>query len=70
MSIDMTQMAAFSDLGELWFRDQLARLAQKHLQVGQHRRMDTEGMLARLADRARAAKGGAIRDISKKPCAS
>jgi hypothetical protein len=70
MSNDMTQMAAFSDLGELWFRDQLARLVQKHLQVGQHCRMDTDGMLARLADRARAAKVGAIRDINRKPCGS
>lgn len=56
MSIRLTQPGAYADLGDVWLRDQLARLTQKHQQFGRHYRIDTDALLARLACVARAAK--------------
>lgn len=54
MSIRLTQPSACTDLGDIWLRDQLARLTQKHAQFGGHYRMDADALLARLACAARA----------------
>jgi hypothetical protein len=56
MSIKVTQPNAYADLGDVWLRDQSARLMQKHLQFGRHYRMDADALLARLACTARAAR--------------
>ncbi len=56
MSVRLTQPGAYADLGDIWLRDQLARLAQKHAQFGGHYRMDADALLARFARTARAAK--------------
>lgn len=56
MSIRLTQPGAYADLGDVWLRDQLARLTQKHLQFGGHYLMDADALLARLARTARAAQ--------------
>jgi hypothetical protein len=56
MSIRLTQPDAYTDLGDIWLRDQLARLTQKHLQFGGHYRIDADALLARLACTARTAK--------------
>ena len=47
---------AYADLGQAWFRYQTARLRQRHLQFGQHLRLDVEALLARLAGVTRAAR--------------
>ena len=56
----MTQERAFrtdtfADLGDAWLRDQMARLHQAHLQVGQRWHVDVGALLARAARRAREA---------------
>jgi len=45
-----------ADLGEIWFRDQTARRRQKHLQSGQHFRLEIDALLAQAARRAQAAR--------------
>ncbi|HWT19009.1 MAG TPA: hypothetical protein VN280_08850 [Variovorax sp.] len=59
MSIRLTLPGAYTDLGDSWLRDQLARLTQKHLQFGGHYRIDADALLARLACTARATKAAA-----------
>lgn len=59
MSIRLTQPSAYADLGDVWLRDQLARLTQKHVQFGGHYRIDADALLARLARTARAARAAA-----------
>jgi len=56
MSFYTTQTNAYADLGEIWFRDQTARLRQKHLQSGQHFRLEIDALLAQPARRAQAAR--------------
>ena len=60
MSIHLIRPSAYADLGEVWFRDQVARLIQRHMQFGWHCRVDADGLLRRLARTARAAKTAAI----------
>ena len=54
MSINLRRPAAFADLGSVWLDDQSARLRQKHLQFGQHRRVNADEVLQRIAAGARA----------------
>jgi len=56
MFIHLTQPSAYADLGDVWLRNQLARLTQKQAQFGGHHRIDADALLARLARTARAAK--------------
>jgi hypothetical protein len=56
MSIKVTQPEAYADLGDVWLRDQTARLLQKHLQFGQHFRLDVDLLLTGRARAARAAR--------------
>jgi len=56
MSIRLTRLDAYADLGDVWLRDQFARLTQKGAQFGGHYRIDADALLARLAQTARAAK--------------
>ncbi|MCJ0762522.1 hypothetical protein [Variovorax terrae] len=65
MSIRLIQPGAYADLGEIWLRDQLARLTQKHAQFGGHYRMDADALLARLARTARAAEAAAVPTVAK-----
>ncbi|WP_063925992.1 hypothetical protein [Cupriavidus sp. IDO] len=53
MPINELQSDAYADLGDIWLRDQSARLRQKHLQFGRHYRMDVEALLARNAQATR-----------------
>jgi hypothetical protein len=65
MSIRLPQPGAFSDLGDVWLRDRLARLTQKHAQFGGHYRIDADALLARLARTARETKAAAVPAASK-----
>jgi len=65
MSIRLTQPGAYADLGDVWLRDQSARLSQKYLQYGGHCRIDVDALLARLARTARAAKAAAAPSATK-----
>lgn len=65
MSIRLTQPGAYADLGDIWLRDQLARLTQKHAQFGGHYRIDADALLARLARTARTVKAAATSTVSK-----
>ena len=60
MSIKVTRPEAYADLGDVWFRDQTARLLQKRMQFGQHFRMDVDLLLAGRARAARAARAIAM----------
>ena len=65
MSIRLIQPGAFADRGDVWLRDQLARLTQKHAQFGRHHRFDADALLARSARIARAASAAAAPAASK-----
>jgi|GEM_PF-2868789 len=65
MSIRLIQPGAYADLGDVWLRDQLARLTQKHAQFGGHYRIEVDALLARLAKTAREAKAAAAPATSK-----
>lgn len=56
MSFYTTQTNADADLGDIWFRDQTARIHQKHLQSGRHFRLEIDVLLAQVARRARAGR--------------
>lgn len=60
MPINETQSEAYADLGDIWLRDQSARLRQKHLQFGRHYRMDAKALLARNAQATRTARESSI----------
>ena len=49
MFIRLIQPSTYADLGDVWLRDQLARLTQKHAQFGGHYRIEADAVLARLA---------------------
>lgn len=59
MSTHLTRPDAYADLGDVWLRDQQARLTQKRAQFGRHYRMDADALMAQLACIARAAKATA-----------
>jgi hypothetical protein len=59
MSIKTTPPEAYADLGDVWLRDQTARLLQKHVQFGRHFRLDVDLLLAGRARAARAARAHA-----------
>lgn len=65
MSIRLTQPGAYADLGDVWLRDQLARLTQKHAQFGGHYRINADALFARLARTARTAKATATPVVTK-----
>jgi hypothetical protein len=56
MSLNATPVNAYADLGDAWRRHQTARLRQKHLQFGQHYRLDVDALLARMAGVSRTAQ--------------
>jgi hypothetical protein len=64
MSIKVSRPGAYADLGDVWLRDQAARILEKHLQFGQHFRLDVDLL---LAGRARAARGAraAVMSVAK-----
>jgi hypothetical protein len=49
MYIEVAQNSACAHLGEAWLRYQSARILQRHLQYGQHCRLDLETLLAAAA---------------------
>jgi len=59
MSVRLIQPGAYADLGDVWLRDQLARLTQKRAQFGGHYRIEADALLAQLANTARDAKATA-----------
>nr|WP_315591690.1 hypothetical protein [uncultured Cupriavidus sp.] len=65
MSIRLIQPGAFADRGDVWLRDQLARLAQRHAQFGRRYRVDADALLARLASTSREA-GVAVAPVTSK----
>ncbi|AIV49738.1 hypothetical protein X899_2944 [Burkholderia pseudomallei TSV 25] len=65
MSIRLTQPGVYADLGDIWLRDQLARLTQKQAQFGGHYRLDADALLMRMASAARAAKTAATAAVAK-----
>ena len=66
MPIRPTKTDAYSDLGDVWLRNRLARLAQLHRQFGGHYRIDADSLLAGWARTARAAKAAAGTKVSTK----
>lgn len=60
MCIHLAQPGAFSDLGDVWLRNQIARLTQKHVQFGRHFRIDADALLAQSARSTRATKAAAM----------
>jgi len=46
MSIEVARNNAYAHLGEAWLRYQSARILQRHLQYGQHCRLDLDALLA------------------------
>lgn len=53
MSINTLRNAQFKDLGETWYRHQAACIVQRHIQFGQHCRLDLDTLLAGMARRIR-----------------
>jgi hypothetical protein len=49
MSTEVARNNAYAHLGEAWFRHQSARILQRHLQYGQHCRLDLDALLAAAA---------------------
>ena len=49
MSIEVARNSAYAHLGEAWLRYQSARIIQRHLQYGQHCRLDLETLLTAAA---------------------
>ena len=66
MPIRHTKTDAYADLGDVWLRNQLARLAQLHLRFGGHYRIDADSLLAGWARTARAAQAAAGTKVSTK----
>ena len=55
MSTNTLQNAQYKDLGETWYCHQAARIVQRHIQFGQHCRLDLDTLLAGVARRIRRA---------------
>lgn len=55
MSTNTLQNAQYKDLGETWYSHQAARVVQRHIQFGQHCRLDLDTLLAGIARRIRRA---------------
>lgn len=60
-----TKTDAYADLGDVWLRNQLARLAQLHLRFGGHYRIDSDSLLAGWARTARATRTAAASAAAK-----
>src|SRR4029077_13327917 len=56
MSIETLRSAQYKDLGETWYSHQAARIVQRHIQFGQHCRLNLDALLAGIARRVRCAK--------------
>jgi hypothetical protein len=67
MAFKVTGTEAYADLGEVWLRDQTARLLQKHLQFEHHWRLDFDSLLAQIARNARTARASALRATIVRP---
>jgi hypothetical protein len=48
--------AQFKDLGDTWYSHQTARIVQRHIQSGQHCRLDLDSLLVGVAHRLQRAK--------------
>lgn len=59
MFISPSQTNAYADLGEVWLRDQLARLTQKHVQFGGHYPVNADALLGQLVAAARGVRTAA-----------
>jgi hypothetical protein len=55
MSTNTLQNGEYTDLGETWYCHQAARIVQRHIQFGQHCRLDLDTLLAGVARRIRRA---------------
>ena len=55
MSTNALRNAKYKDLGETWHSHQAARIVQRHMQFGQHCRLDLDTLLAGIARRIRRA---------------
>jgi hypothetical protein len=49
MSTNALPNAKYKDLGETWYCYQAARIVQRHMQFGQHCRLDLEDLLTKCA---------------------
>ncbi len=56
MSFNAIPINAYADLGDAWIRHQTARIYQKHLQFGQHCRLDVDTLVDRAAGVSRMAQ--------------
>jgi hypothetical protein len=59
-AVESARANAYADLGDAWLRDQMARLRQAHLQLGQRWHLDVDALLARAARTAREAQPALI----------
>ena len=55
MSTNAPRNAKYKDLSETWYSHQAARIVQRHIQFGQHCRLDLDTLLAGIARRIRRA---------------
>ena len=55
MSTNTLRNTKYKDLGETWYCHQAARIVQRHIQFGQHCRLDLDTLLAGIAHRIRVA---------------
>ena len=53
MSTNTLRNAKYKDLGETWYCHQAARIVQRHIQFGQHCRLELDTLLAAVARRIR-----------------
>ena len=51
MSTNILRNAQYKDLSETWYCHQAARIVQRHIQFGQHCRLDLDTLLADVARR-------------------
>jgi hypothetical protein len=55
MSANTLRNGTYKDLGETWYSHQAACIVQRHIQFGQHCRLDLDTLLAGIARRIRRA---------------
>ena len=49
MSLDLARNDSYAHLDDAWLRHQSARICQRHLQFGQHYRLDLDALLVATA---------------------
>jgi hypothetical protein len=57
MARDKDQSRVYADLGDVWLRDQTARILHRYVLFGRHFRLDLEALLSQIARRLRAPAG-------------